>query len=122
VEDEEQLLDLSCLALRQCGYTVLPAHSPGEAILLCEHSDQRIDLLLTDVVMPGMNGKELRDRIVQMRPGLKALFMSGYTADVVEHRGILHEGLAFLQKPFTPVKLARKVREVLNEGCSTPTR
>jgi CheY-like chemotaxis protein len=72
VGDEKQFLDRSCMALRRYGHRVLPAHSPGEAILLCELSDQTIDLLLTDIVMPGMNGKELRDRIAQMRPGLKA--------------------------------------------------
>jgi two-component system, cell cycle sensor histidine kinase and response regulator CckA len=115
VEDEDQLLDLSCAALEQYGYTVLRANSPGEAILLCERQASRIDGLITDVILPGMNGKELRDRLAGMIPGLKVLYMSGYTADIVAHRGILEEGTYFLQKPFTPLSLVRKVREVLDK-------
>ncbi len=114
VEDEQQLLELARAALEMYGYTVLAAKSPREAIALCEQAERRIDLLVTDVVMPGMNGKELRDRIETLRPGLPTIFMSGYTADVVAHRGVLHEGLFFLQKPFTPLALAQKARQVLD--------
>ncbi|MGA7162197.1 MAG: PAS domain S-box protein [Bacteroidota bacterium] len=115
VEDEEQLLDLAKSSLELYGYTVLIAKSPGDAIVLCERSNTKFDLLITDVVMPGMNGKELKERLDVLKPGMKVVFMSGYTADVVAHRGILDEGVNFLQKPFTPRSLARKVREVLNK-------
>jgi DNA-binding NtrC family response regulator len=114
VEDEEQLLELAKSSLELYGYTVITAKSPGDAILLCERSNMKFDLLITDVVMPGMNGKELQERLDVLKPGMKVIFMSGYTADVVAHRGILDEGVNFLQKPFTPRSLARKAREVLN--------
>jgi PAS domain S-box-containing protein len=114
VEDEEQLLELSCAALEMYGYSILSAKSPGEAIVLCERTNKKIDLLITDVVMPGMNGKELKERLDTLKPGMKTIFMSGYTAEVVANRGILNEGVHFLQKPFTPQTLAKKVREVLN--------
>jgi CheY-like chemotaxis protein len=115
VEDEEELLRVARSSLEMYGYSILLAHSPGEAILLSEKNEQEINLLLTDVVLPEMNGRELRDRLLRTRPTLKTLFMSGHSVDVVAHRGILHEGIAFLQKPFTPVALARKVREVLDD-------
>jgi two-component system, cell cycle sensor histidine kinase and response regulator CckA len=114
VEDEEQLLELASMVLKMHGYEVLAAGSPGEAIVLCERSEKTIDLLITDVVMPGMNGKELMERLGSLKPGIKAVFMSGYTSDVVANRGVLEEGVSFLQKPFTPLMLAQKVREVLN--------
>jgi PAS domain S-box-containing protein len=114
VEDEAQLLDLAKNSLELYGYNVFTAKSPGDAILLCERSSQKFDLLISDVVMPGMNGKELKERLDVLKPGMKVIFMSGYTADVVAHRGILDEGVNFLQKPFSPRSLARKAREVLN--------
>jgi DNA-binding NtrC family response regulator len=114
VEDEAQLLDLAKNSLELYGYNVFTAKSPGDAILLCERSSQKFDLLISDVVMPGMNGKELKERLDMLKPGMKVIFMSGYTADVVAHRGILDEGVNFLQKPFSPRSLARKAREVLN--------
>lgn len=114
VEDEEQLLELAKSSLEMYGYSVLTAKSPGDAIVLCERLSAKIHLLITDVVMPGMNGKELKERLDTIKPGMKVLYMSGYTADVVAHRGILDENVNFLQKPFTPLTLARKVREVLN--------
>lgn len=114
VEDEEQVLDLAKSSLELYGYTVFTAKSPGDAILLCERGDRKLDLLISDVVMPEMNGKELKERLSVLKPEMKVIFMSGYTADVVAHRGILEEGINFLQKPFTPRSLARKVREVLN--------
>jgi len=114
VEDEEGLLNLTCSSLEIYHYHVLKAHTPSEAISHCEARKRNIDLLITDVVMPGMNGKELKDRISSLQPGIKILFMSGYSEDIVAHRGILEKGVHFLQKPFTPTSLARKVREVLN--------
>lgn len=116
VEDEEQLLDLAKSALEAYGYTVYTAKSPGDAIVLCERTDTTFNLLITDVVMPGMNGKELKERLDVLRPHMQVIFMSGYTADIVAHRGLLDEKIDFLQKPFTPLTLARKVREVLNSG------
>jgi CheY-like chemotaxis protein len=118
VEDEAQLLELARAALEMYGYTVLTAQSPGDAISLCEHTDITIDVLLTDVIMPGMNGKELQERLSAMRPGMKVIFMSGYTADVVAKRGVLEQGVNFLPKPFTPAILGEKVREVL--GSPSP--
>ncbi len=114
VEDEVQLLDLAKSSLEVHGYTVYTAKSPGDAIVLFERSSKKFDLLITDVVMPGMNGKELKERLDSVKPGMEVIFMSGYTADVVAHRGILDEKVNFLQKPFTPLMLARKVRQVLN--------
>jgi len=114
VEDEEELLTLCKKALEMQGYTVLAADSPGDAILICQQQDRTIDLLVSDVVMPGMNGKELREKLESIKPGMKVIFMSGYTADVVAHRGIMDEGLQFLAKPFTPQALVKKVRKVLN--------
>jgi CheY-like chemotaxis protein len=80
---------------------VLGAASPGEALLLCEKHSGPIDLLVTDAVMPGMNGRELRERLEAPRPGLPALFMSGYTADAIAHRGVLDAGVRFIEKPFS---------------------
>ena len=114
VEDEEQFLELAKAALTGCGYTVLATGSCGEALTIAEQLQQRIDLLLLDVVMPEMNGRQLRDRIVDARPGLRTLFMSGYTADVVLSRGVADEDGMFIQKPFTPTQLAATVRKALD--------
>ncbi len=113
VEDQPDLLELAKNSLEEYGYEVLAAWTPAEAIKTCETYSGEIDLLLSDVIMPKMNGKELRDAIMKVKPGVKTLFMSGYTANVIAHRGILDEGIEFIQKPFTPRTLARKVREVL---------
>jgi CheY-like chemotaxis protein len=114
VEDEEELLQLACSALEGYQYSVLSAKSPVEALTFCELYDKKIDLLITDVIMPGMNGKELKERIETLHPEIKTLFMSGYAADIVANRGILDDGIQFLPKPFTPLLLARKVRVLLN--------
>jgi CheY-like chemotaxis protein len=114
VEDEAAILRLGRAMLMGLGYTVLTAATPGEAIRLAQTGATKIDLLITDVVMPEMNGRELAERLAALKPGSKSLFMSGYTADVIAHRGILHEGVQFIQKPFTRLALAVKVREVLD--------
>jgi PAS domain S-box-containing protein len=113
VEDEAVVRNLARRVLRDSGYRVIEARSGEEALRLAgEHAD-RIDLLLTDVVMPGMNGRELADRLGEIRPGTRVVFMSGYTEDVILKRGVSGD-LAFLAKPFTPPMLARSVREALD--------
>lgn len=112
VEDEPQILELGLRTLQKLGYTVLPASSPEMALELVRQHALRIDLLLTDMIMPGMNGKELRQQIESIRPGIKCLFMSGYTADVISEHGALTAEEHFIQKPFTPKELAEKLRTV----------
>jgi two-component system, cell cycle sensor histidine kinase and response regulator CckA len=113
VEDEPALLRISKRALEALGYRVLAAAKPAEAIGLAEAHGRQVALLITDVVMPEMNGRELAKRLVGLYPGLKRLFISGYTADAIACDGVLEEGLHFLQKPFTMQALAEKVRETL---------
>ena len=114
VEDEPAILRLAAIALRRLGYAVLTAGGPVEALERVRACDGPIQLVITDVVMPEMNGRELVDALARAKPGIKPLFMSGYTADVIAHRGVLDEGLRFLQKPFTIGSLATKVREALD--------
>jgi signal transduction histidine kinase/CheY-like chemotaxis protein len=114
VEDEEAILNLGKRSLSALGYRVLAANSPARAIRLAEENAGSIDLLVTDVVMPEINGKELYEKISAIQPGLRCLFMSGYTANVIAHRGVLDEGVSFLQKPFSLKTLGLKVREVLD--------
>jgi PAS domain S-box-containing protein len=113
VEDNEEVRELSLAILQRQGYTVITAENGRDALAVLERHEGPLHLLLTDVVMPGMNGRELFDRAVERRPGLKALFMSGYTNNVIAHRGVLDQGVAFIQKPFSIRALATKVREVL---------
>jgi CheY-like chemotaxis protein len=115
VEDEEQILVLTKRILKQQGYDVLAARTPEAAIGLAGRHPGPIHLLVTDVVMPAMDGRELFDRVSALRPGLRCLFISGYTADVIAHHGVLNEGVQFLQKPFTIEGLALKVREALQQ-------
>jgi CheY-like chemotaxis protein len=96
------------------GYTVLTASSPEEGLRRSEEHAGPIQLLITDVVMPQMNGRQLAQRLSAVRPELKSLYMSGYTADVIAHRGVLEEGVSFISKPFSLTTLAQKVREVLD--------
>jgi two-component system, cell cycle sensor histidine kinase and response regulator CckA len=114
VEDDEQVRELSREALSVSGYEVLVADTPKAAIALCRSHKSRIDLLLTDVVMPGISGPELATQVIAIRPELKVLYMSGYTAQAIVHHGELDANTFFLQKPFTPSSLSAKVREVLN--------
>jgi CheY-like chemotaxis protein len=114
VEDEAASLSLAQTMLESFGYRVLAAGSPFAAIQLAESGDQTIELLITDVVMPGMNGRQVHDVLAGKRPGLKTLFMSGYPAEVIARQGVLHDGVNFIQKPFTRNELGAKVREILN--------
>ena len=113
VEDEPTILELGEMMLKKFGYQVLSAGSARDAIALAEAHQGRIDLLVTDVVMPEMNGRELAQRLQGMRPEIKCLFMSGYTADVIAHHGVLAPGVHFIQKPFSVQSLAAKVREAI---------
>jgi len=113
VEDNDQVRRLSEAILRRLGYSVLTAEDGPDALAVLEAHEDRVDLLLTDVVMPEMNGKELYDKLVVQRPDLRVLFMSGYTDEVIAHRGVLDEGTAFIQKPFTMENLGGKIRVVL---------
>src|SRR6185503_16940160 len=115
VEDEGQVRRLACSVLRNAGYHVLEAQDADEALRLRKTSKVPIDLLLTDVVMPKMSGRELAERIAALGTPIKVLYMSGYTDDAVLRHGVSGSGAAFLQKPLTPGKLTRKVREVLDE-------
>jgi CheY-like chemotaxis protein len=100
--------------LKRFGYTVLEAKDPAEALSLAHEHRNAIDLLLTDVVMPQMNGRELADKLLELMPDLKVLFMSGFTGDIVIEAGAVNPRAAFLPKPLTPDALARKVRTVLD--------
>jgi PAS domain S-box-containing protein len=114
VEDESQVLSLAKRILEQHGYTIFTMKNPVEACDFVESYAGEINLLLTDVVMPEMNGRELERRIRKYMPDLKALYMSGYTANVIAKRGVLEEGVNFIRKPFAIEALAKKVREVLD--------
>jgi CheY-like chemotaxis protein len=113
VEDEPAILNLGRKMLECLGYTVLTAGTPREAIRVAESSAHNIDLLITDVVMPDMNGRDLAQRLTKGKPDLRCLFVSGYAADVIADRGVLENGAGFLQKPFSLSALAVRVRDVL---------
>ncbi|MCK5116128.1 MAG: PAS domain S-box protein [Candidatus Aegiribacteria sp.] len=114
VEDEISILQLIMMMLEHQGYTVMTASTPGEAINLAKAHPGEIDLLMTDVVMPEMNGGDLARNLLSFYPNLKQLFMSGYTANVIAHQGVLEEGVLFIQKPFRNLDLAAKLREALD--------
>ncbi|MEI7833362.1 MAG: PAS domain S-box protein [bacterium] len=115
VEDEPAILSLGKKVLEHHGYQVITAATPGEAISKAEEYSGEIHLLLTDVIMPEMNGRDLARHLITFYPNIKRLFMSGYTANVIAHHGVLEDGVNFLQKPFTIQDLAVKVREVLDQ-------
>lgn len=114
VEDEDVVRGLARQILEQAGYHVLDARCGDEAIRLCREVPEPIDLLLTDVVMPEASGKEVAERLTKLRPATRVLYMSGYTDDAIVHHGVVDSDVEFIQKPFTPVALAQKVREVLD--------
>ena len=122
VEDEPAILKITARILEKQGYTVLRASTAAEAIRLAETEHEPIHLLVTDVVMPNTSGRELATELLARRPGLKCLFVSGYTADVIARHGVLDAGLEFLQKPFTIHDLAAKVRAVLDTAPTSSTR
>lgn len=113
VEDESAILEMTTRMLERLGYTVVATTTPGEAIRLAHEYRGRIDLLLTDVVMPEMNGRQLAGNLLSRYPDIKRLFMSGYTANVIAHHGVLDDGMHFIQKPFSMKDLGSKLREVL---------
>ena len=113
VEDDAMVRELARTILSEHGYTVLEAEHAEEALLLARRFSGSVHLLLSDVVMPGLNGRELYERLRVDRSDLRALFMSGYTENVVAHHGVLDEGTNFMQKPFTLAGLLSRVRELL---------
>jgi len=115
VEDEKTILQMSRHMLQRLGYSVETARNPVEALQVSKEFSGTIHLLLTDVVMPEMNGRDLSTQLAQTRPGIKTLYMSGYTANVIAHHGVLNEGVQFIQKPFSMKRLAVKIREVLEQ-------
>jgi PAS domain S-box-containing protein len=114
VEDEPALRELTCVLLQEAGYTVLDSSGVENAIAIAKDSHRAIDLLLTDIVMPRLDGRELANQLVALRPNLRILYMSGYTDDVIVHRGLLKQATVLVQKPFTKATLLRKVRETLD--------
>jgi len=122
VEDDPQLRQLSSSVLSHCGYNVLTASTPEEGLAVCKSNQHTIRLLVTDVVMPRMNGRQLAEQAAKVCPGLRTLYSSGYTDNAIVHYGVLDSGLWFLPKPFTLAALVGKVREVLDsETDSAPS-
>ncbi len=115
VEDDDEVRKLAVMILEKQGYTVLAASRGIEALHLCERHGSPIGLMLTDVVMPGMDGRELTARLKQVFPGMKVLYMSGYTHNAITHHGVLEKGVDYIQKPFTLEALMIKVREVMDK-------
>ncbi|MFO7752739.1 MAG: PAS domain S-box protein [Desulfobacteraceae bacterium] len=114
VEDEPTILRMTRMMLEKKGYTVISAVTPTEAIEKARNHSNFIDLLMTDVVMPEMNGRDLAGQIAELYPGIRNLFMSGYTANVIAHQGVLDDGVAFIQKPFSMADMTEKVRDILD--------
>ena len=121
VEDEEMVRRMTREVLEGAGYRVLEAASGFEALRVSASHTGRLDLVLTDVVMPGMSGRELAERLAPVRPGMKVLYMSGHTDDAIFHHGVTQAGTGFLQKPFTPDALERRVRDLLGHADAVPT-
>jgi two-component system, cell cycle sensor histidine kinase and response regulator CckA len=119
VEDEAAVREITTRILRGAGFKVLVACDGAEALLECEKYQGIIHLLLTDMVMPQMSGIQLAERLVKARPGLRVLYMSGYTDNALGHQNVLEGGTRFIEKPFTSVELTRKVRDVLDAARPT---
>jgi two-component system cell cycle sensor histidine kinase/response regulator CckA len=117
-EDDDMVRRLVRSVLETYGYRVLEAANGSAALLICERHEGLIHLLISDLIMPGMSGRDLDNRAAQLRPEMKVLYMSGYTDDTIVGQGFLDEGTPFLQKPFAPDTLAQKVREVLDKPSS----
>jgi CheY-like chemotaxis protein len=115
VEDEEHVRSIASLMLRRQGYTVHAFPDGPSAIAAVESMTGGLDLVITDVVMPKMNGQVLTQRLLQLRPSIRVLFTSGYTANVIVHHGVLNEGVEFLSKPYSLERLSQRVREVLDK-------
>ena len=120
VEDQAEVREYAVAVLKAYGYRVIKAENAGAALMLCEQERGRIHLILTDVVMPNVGGLELAARLEKLRPGIKVLFMSGYTDDAIVVSGVLAEGAQFIRKPFGPEELAGKVRAVLGPPAPAP--
>ena len=116
VEDEEILRDVIAQILNRLGYTFIMADTPGDAMQICHQPEIEIDVLLTDVVMPGMSGKDLWERFRLVRPNTKVIYMSGYTAEVISRQGVLDSGVHFIQKPFSSADLGKKLQSVMGTG------
>jgi CheY-like chemotaxis protein len=115
VEDEKTIIKMSRIILEKLGYQVLTADTAGEALRLAEKHSGNIHLLITDVIMPDMNGQDLANQINGLCPNIKILFMSGYTANVIAHHGVLDKGVNFIQKPFSKKDIAVKIRKILDQ-------
>ncbi|MEO6601430.1 MAG: response regulator, partial [Polyangiaceae bacterium] len=115
VEDNAAVRSVLCRVLKDAGYVVLDAADAVQATEICTSRREHIDLLLTDVVMPGVSGPELALELQQKRPEMKVLFMSGYSGSAITRHGVLREGLVFLQKPFSPGSVTRAVRTALGD-------
>jgi two-component system sensor histidine kinase EvgS len=121
VEDDLSILNLARRILNELNYTVLTADKPERAVRLAEEHQGEIDLLVTDVIMPEMNGLELANSLRSLYPALKCVFMSGYTSDVIAHHGVLDQGVHFLQKPFSKKDLIKNIRKILDDVESVET-
>ena len=113
VDDEPMVLKMTMTMLQRLGYVVLAAKTPDQAIRIARESCIRIDLLLIDVIMPEINGRELVEHLLKTQTKIKVLYMSGYPADIIANRGVLEEGVFFIQKPFSKKDLAAKIQEAL---------
>ncbi len=122
VEDEPSLRKITRIILESCGYTVLEAQDGQTALRVAQQHPSPIDLLVTDVVMPKLNGHQLAQELAQTRPGMKVLYLSGYTDDAIIRYGVMHTDTPFLPKPFTPDSIAQKIREVLDARPDPPDR
>ena len=122
VEDQDDVRKLALGILRKNGYRLLSASNGADALKLAESFAEPIALLVTDVIMPGMTGRELASRLLLARPAMKVLYISGYTADVIAHEGVLASGVSYLAKPFAPADFAAKIREVLGNPAPPAPR